>query len=162
MYAILLYIHLYIHKMHQYKPGFSQIYSHLHITFPIISYLAIKNLPAKDIPTSLLWMLKILTLAVNILCVNSVTAAYGKPPPSQGLQSSDAHGHQAHQVEHDAVEALQGAGSKEGLSYDTAITIIWDRERVRWLCWCGCFSHSFHHESKDLRKQRLCETEHVR
>lgn len=52
---------------------------------------------------------EILKLAVNVLRVNCVTAAYGKRPPSQGLQGSDAHGHQTHQVEHDSVEALQGA-----------------------------------------------------
>lgn len=51
----------------------------------------------------------ILKLAVNVLCVNRVTVAYGKWPPSQGLQSSDKHGHQTHQVEHDTVEALEGA-----------------------------------------------------
>lgn len=58
-------------------------------------------------------MLKILKLAVGVLCVNCVTAAYGKQPPSQDLQSSNTHGHQTHQVEHDTVEALQGTGNNE-------------------------------------------------
>lgn len=69
---------------------------------------------------------EILKLAVNVLCVNCVTAAYGKRPPSQSLQSSDAHGDQTHQVEHDSVEALQGAGNNEGVLLETlfSLTII--------------------------------------
>lgn len=66
----------------------------------------------------------IVKLAVDILCVNGVTVAYGKRPPCQGLQSSDKHGHQTHQVEHDTVEALHGAGKMEGFCYDAVMAII--------------------------------------
>lgn len=54
-----------------------------------------------------------LMLAVDVLCVNCVTAANGKRPPSQDLQSSDTHWHQTHQVEHDAVEARQGTENND-------------------------------------------------
>lgn len=52
-------------------------------------------------------------LAVDILCVDRVTVAYGKLPPNHNLRGGDTHGDQTHQVEHDRVEALHGAGRKE-------------------------------------------------
>lgn len=63
--------------------------------------------------SQVLWIPRILILAINILCVNCVTVANGKRPPSQDLQSSDTHGHQANQVEHGSVEALQGTKNKD-------------------------------------------------
>lgn len=51
-------------------------------------------------------------LSISVLCFNSVTVAYGKEPPCQGLCSRDKDGHHAHQVEHHTVEALQGTGKK--------------------------------------------------
>lgn len=38
-----------------------------------------------------------------------MTVANGKWPPSHDLHSSNNHGHKTNQVEHDTVEALQGA-----------------------------------------------------
>ncbi len=83
-------------------------------------------------------MQNILRSVVNILCVHCVTVANGKWPPSQSLQSGDRHGHQAHQVEHDAVKALQGAGRKqEGSLLRHCVIIIWTV--CLCVCVCVCF-----------------------
>lgn len=52
-------------------------------------------------------------LAVDVLCFHGVTVSYGVEPPDQSLHGSQAHGHQAHQVEHDAVEDLHFPEDKE-------------------------------------------------
>lgn len=52
-------------------------------------------------------------LAVDVLCFHRVTVADGVKPPDQSLHGSHAHGHQAHQVEHDAVENLHFPEGKE-------------------------------------------------
>lgn len=70
-------------------------------------------------------------LAIDVLCFHRVTGAYGVEPPDQSLHGSHAHGHQAHQVEHDAVEDLQFPADKEpglfpfssGLIYEPRQTV---------------------------------------
>lgn len=75
-------------------------------------------------------------LSISVLCFNSVTVAYGKEPPCQGLCSRDKDGHHAHQVEHHTVEALQGTGKKKQqlLLMDIFITKkIREKNKTAWL-----------------------------